>query len=100
MVQLLVFITLESDVASSVLGKHLIIGPAGKGADSKKEDVEDEPQAEHVADGFVLGLHILDVDDLGGDVAGGAASYEQVLLGVGELGQSKIGDDALSPVII
>ena len=46
---------------------------------SKEEKVEDEAETEDVADWTVSGLHVFDVDDFWGDVAGSAAPNEEVL---------------------
>jgi hypothetical protein len=76
----LVLIPLECDVARSVLGENLIVGFAGEGADAEQQDVEDESEAEDIADGLVLGVHVLDVDDLRRHVAWRPAPHEEVLL--------------------
>lgn len=62
--------------------------------------MKDEPQAEHIANGFILGLHILDIDDLWRHVAGSAASHEEVLRDIGELCQSEVSNHALETALI
>jgi hypothetical protein len=57
--------------------------------------MEDHPDRKHVADRVGFGGHVDDVDDFGGDEPGRAATYEQVLLGVGVRGEAEIGDDDL-----
>jgi hypothetical protein len=61
--------------------------------------VEDESEAEHVADGIVLGAHIFDVDHLRGHVPGGAAANEQIVWLVCELREAEIGDDAVEAAL-
>lgn len=62
--------------------------------------MEDEPQAEHIAYGLVLGLHILDVDDLGSHVARSSASHEEILRNIRELRQSEVSNHALETSLI
>ena len=61
--------------------------------------MEDEPQAEDIANGLILGLHILDVDDLRSHVTRRAASDKQILLRVCELGQSEIRNRTLETTL-
>ena len=61
--------------------------------------MEDEPQAEHIANGLVLGLHVLDVDDLRSHVARSAAPHEEVLRDIGELSQPEVGNHALEAAL-
>lgn len=57
--------------------------------------MEDEAKTEDIANGRILGLHILDIDDLRRDIPRRAAPHEQVLLRIRELGQPVIGNHAL-----
>lgn len=57
--------------------------------------MEDEAETEDIANRRVLGLHILDIDDLRRNVTRRSASHEQVLLRIRELSQSVIGNHAL-----
>ena len=96
-VKFLILAAFEGDVAGSVLAENFIVTFSGEGAHSEEENMEDESQAEHVANGVVFGLHVLDVDDLGSYVAGSAASDEEVLFSIRKLSQTEVGDDAFSP---
>jgi hypothetical protein len=62
--------------------------------------MEDEAQAENVADGVILSLHVLDVDDLRSHIAGSSAAHEEILLGIAKLCKSEVSDDALSPAVL
>lgn len=42
--------------------------------------MEDEPQTEDIADWFILGFHIFDVDNFRSNVARCAASDKEILL--------------------
>ena len=94
-VQPFVFFTFEGDVGCPVLREDLIVGFAWKSAHPQEKDMEDESQAENIADGVVFGLHIFDVDDLGSHVPRGSAAHKQIFLGVRKLSQSEIGNHAL-----
>lgn len=52
--------------------------------------MEDESQTENVTNGFILGLHILDVDHFWCHIARCSASHEEIFLGISELSQTKI----------
>lgn len=62
--------------------------------------MEDKPQAEHIANGFILGLHILDIDDLRSHVARSSASHEEILRNIRELRQSEVSNHALETSLI
>lgn len=62
---------------------------------AKDDVVENATDAEDIADGLGLGGHVLNVDDLGGYVAGSAASDEEVIRVVGHRCQSEIDYDWL-----
>jgi len=83
------------DVTGSVLAQDLVVGGSGEGGSAEKEQMENQTQTEEIADGLILGFHVLDVDDFGGHVAGGAAPDEEILADVGELCQTEIGDHAV-----
>ena len=52
--------------------------------------VEDASCTEDIADGMRLGRHVLDIDDLRGDIARRAAPDKQVIGVVSDCGQSKV----------
>ena len=62
--------------------------------------MENEAQAEHVTDGVILGLHVLDVDDLRSDVPRCTTPHKEVFVGIAEFSQAEVGNDALSPAIV
>ena len=84
-VKCFVLFSFEGDVAGSVLREDVVVGFSGEGTDSEQHEVEDESETEHVTDWFVFGFHVFDVDNFRGHVAGGAATHEEVLLGLREL---------------
>ena len=94
-----VLLALKQDITGSVLRKHFVVSLPRERADSKQQYMEDEPQAEDIANGLILGLHILDVDDLRSHVARRAASDKQILLRVCELGQSEIRNRTLETTL-
>jgi len=98
-VEFFVLVAFESDVAGSVLRKHLVVGLSRESTHSQQQNVEYQPQAENVADWIILGLHVFDVDDLGSDVAWGAAPDEEILVAVGEFSQSEVSYDALEAAL-
>lgn len=57
--------------------------------------MEDEPQAEYVANGLVLSFHILDVDHLWSHIARSSTSDKEIILGISEFSQPEIGNHAL-----
>ena len=60
--------------------------------------MEDEAEGEDIAGGAEL-LSLLAGDDLGGDVAGGAAPVEEVVFGLGVGSEAKVGDDGVEAVL-
>jgi hypothetical protein len=60
------------------LGKYLVVGFTGKSTNSEQQNVENQSQAENIADGVVLSFHIFDVDDLRSYVARGTASDKKI----------------------
>ena len=60
--------------------------------------MEDESEGEDVAGGAEL-LSLLAGDDLGGDIAGGAAPVEEVVFGLGVGSQAKVGNDGSESVL-
>lgn len=95
LVNFLILRRVEVEGAASVFIEYLIVGLPLEEALPEEQQVEDEAETEDIADGRILGLHILDIDDLRGDVARRAAPHKQVLLLIGELSQSVIGNHAL-----
>lgn len=95
LVNFLILRRAEVEGAASVFIEYLVVGLPLEEALPEEQQVEDEAETEDIADGRILGLHILDIDDLRGDVARRAAPHKQVLLLIGELSQSVIGNHAL-----
>ena len=62
--------------------------------------MEDESQAENIADGVILCLHIFDVDHLRSHIAWSSASNKQIFLCFCELCKTKISNDALPTALI
>jgi len=58
--------------------------------------MEYQAQAEHIANGIILSLHIFDVDYFRSHIARGTAPNEKILISVCELGQTEISYDAFS----
>jgi hypothetical protein len=69
----------EVDVAVSVLGQHLVVFFAREGRLPKRNEVEDDSDAENIADGAVLGLEIFEVDHFRGHITRRAAPDEHVV---------------------
>lgn len=95
----MILVSIKSDIAGSVLSKDVIVCPSWEGTDSKQEDVEDETQAEHVTDGVIFGLHVLDIDDFRSHISRSTTSDEEILFSVGELCKSEISNDTFAPAV-
>ena len=95
LVDLLILGRVQVEGAASVLIEYFVVGLPLEEALAEEEEVEDESETEDIADGRVLGLHVLDIDDLGCHVARGAAPHEQVLLRICELSQPVVRNHAL-----
>jgi len=98
-VNLFILFTFKGNVACPVLGKNFVVGFSWEGANSEEKNVEDQSQTENIADGVILCLHIFDVDDFRSNVAGCAASDEEIFLCICELGKSKVSNDAFLGVL-
>lgn len=57
--------------------------------------MENETQAEHIADRFVFSLHVFDVDDLRSNITRGTAPNKKILLSVGKLRKPEISNHTL-----
>lgn len=75
-----VLISLKQDITGPILRQHLIVSLSREGTDPKQQYMEYEPQAENIANRFILSLHIFDVDDLRSHVARCSASHKEILL--------------------
>ena len=58
--------------------------------------MEDQAQAENIADWIILGLHILDVDDFRSHVAWSTAPDKKIFLGITELRKTEVGNDQVA----
>jgi len=75
-VNLFILFTFKGNVACPVLCKNFVVGFSWEGTNSEEKDVKDESQTEDIADGVVLCLHVLDIDDFRSNVTGCTASDE------------------------
>ncbi len=91
--------TFQVDFGSSVLLQNLIVIFAGKSTLTEHQQMENKPQAEHIADGVVFLLHVPDVNDFGGHIARGPASDEKIFTGLTELCEAEICDDAIQFIL-
>ena len=71
------------DIAGSILCKNLIVLFSRERRFSQRHDVEDNTYTEHVADWFIFGLQIFDVDHLRSNITWSSASNEEIGIVVG-----------------
>lgn len=81
------------------MGEDFIVLFAWERGSSERKEVEDDANAEEIADGAVLGFKVLEVDNLGSDVSWCTAADKHVVL-VGELSESEVGDDAVEVSVL
>ena len=82
----------EVELARAVLHEDLVVLLALEDGAAEEQVVEDDASREDIANRVALGRHVLDVDDLGRDEAGRAASHEEVLLLFGVGGEAEVAD--------
>lgn len=90
-----VLISLKQDITGPILRQHLVVSLPRERTDPKQQYMEYEPQAENIANRFILSLHIFDVDDLRSHVARCSASHKEILLRVRKLRKPEIRNRAL-----
>lgn len=99
LVQFFIIFPFERDIACSVLGQNFVVCFSRESADAKQQDVEDEPQTEHITNGVVFSLHVLNVNDFRSHVPRGTTPHEQILLSIRKLSQTKVSYHALPTVL-
>lgn len=62
--------------------------------------MENNSNTEHVADRFILGLHVFEIDHFWSHIAGSSASNKEIVLVPVVLSQSEISDDAVEVVLL
>lgn len=58
--------------------------------------MEDETQAEHVTDGVIFSLHVLDIDDLRSHIARSSAPDKQVLISITKFSQPEVSNNEVT----
>ena len=85
---------LEVDIAMSVLRKHLIVFFTGEGRFSQCNHVKDHTETEQVANRFIAGLQILEVDYFRSHITWRSTSHKHVVF-LAVLSQPEVSNHAI-----
>lgn len=90
---------LKVNFATFILFQDFVVGLAGEGRLAQDHHVEDDSEAEEVADAGVAGLRALQVHDLRSHVSRSAAPHEHQLPAAAAFGQPEVSNHALETAL-
>ena len=86
-----IFLILKSEIAGSIFSQHFVVGFFPEHAMPEKENMENNSDTKHIANGGILLVHVFDVDDLWGHIARSPTTHKQIRLAVRIFWQPEVG---------
>jgi hypothetical protein len=96
----LTLLSVEVDVASTVLSQYLVIGLSRERWITHQKDMEDYSQTEDIANRVALSFEVFEIHNFRRDVARRAASNEQILGFISPCRQAKISNNTIIVTIL